>query len=143
MNALRQFCTFWIDGHFFGVEVHNVQEVLRYQEITQVPLAAPAMRGLINLRGQIVPALYLRRRLELADRPPEHLPFNVVVNSDNGPVSFLVDHVGEVVQVDEPSFEPPPNTLRGVARQLIKGAYKLDNQLLLVLDPDTVLKEAA
>ena len=143
METQRQFCTFWLDGLFFGVEVHKIQEVLRYQEMTRVPLASPVVRGLINLRGQIVTALDLRRRLELDDRPTEQLPFNVVVQTAHGPVSFLVDQIGEVLAVEESAFEPAPNTLRGVARQMIGGAYKLENQLLLVLDPDTVLSGVA
>ena len=65
---------------------------------------------------------------------------NVVVRTDDGPVSFLVDEIGDVVEVHADQFETPPNTLRGPARQLIRGAYKLPNQLLLVLDPNVVVR---
>lgn len=139
MAEQRQFCTFFLDNYFFGVDVQQVQEVLRYQEQTRVPLAPYVIRGLINLRGQIVIAMDLRRRLELSERPNEALPMNVVVRTDDGPVSLLVDEIGEVVDVADDLFEPPPETVAGVARELIVGAYKLANRLLLILDTEKIV----
>ncbi len=136
MSSYRQFCTFLLDGLFFGVEVHKVQEVIRYQEMTRVPLASQVIRGLINLRGQIVTAIDLRRRLELRERPQGVQPMNVVVRTDDGPTSLLVDSIGDVLEVSDEAFERPPETLRGIARELICGAYKLRDRLLLVLDVD-------
>src|SRR6516165_6858853 len=121
----HQYCTFFVAGHYFGLDVLKVQEVIRYQEMTRVPLAPPVVRGLINLRGQIVTALDLRRRLGLADRPADQPPVNVVVQTDDGAVSLLVDEIGDVLEVSEKAFEPPPETFRGAARELIQGAYKL------------------
>src|SRR5262245_37201472 len=108
--------------------------------MTRVPLAHPVVRGLINLRGQIVTAIDLRRRLDFPDPPADQLPVNVVVNTDDGAVSLLVDDIGDVLQVSEELFEPPPETLRGLARKLIRGAYKLNDRLLLLLDTDTLLR---
>src|ERR1043165_9403518 len=136
MSDDRQFCTFFVDGLYFGVEVLKVQEVIRYQEMTPVPLAPPVVRGLINLRGQIVTAIDLRRRLELKDRPAELLPVNVGVQTDDGAVSLLVDEIGDVLEVPEKMFERPPETLKGTARELIRGAYKLQDRLLLILDTE-------
>jgi purine-binding chemotaxis protein CheW len=133
-ESSRQFCTFRLADHEFGVDVLRVQEVIRYQQMTRVPLAPPVVEGLINLRGQIVTALDLRRRLDLPERPAGQLPMNVVIRTDHGPVSFLVDDIGDVVEVDETSFERVPDTLRGVPRQLIEGVYKLEGRLLLILD---------
>src|SRR3954454_19123499 len=113
MATAHQYCTFTVDGHYFGVDVLRVQEVIRYQEMTRVPLAAPMVRGLINLRGQIVTAIDLRRRLEFEDRPADQLPLNVVVQTDDGAVSLLVDEIGDVLEIPEQAFEPPPETLRG------------------------------
>ena len=132
----RQFCTFLVDGLYFGIEVFQVQEVIRFQEMTRVPLASPVIKGLINLRGQIVTAIDLRRGLELADRPEGSLPMNVVVRTGDGVVSLLVDEIGEVVSTDQATFEAPPETLRGTARTLIDGVYKLKGRLLLVLNTD-------
>jgi purine-binding chemotaxis protein CheW len=102
--------------------------------MTRVPLAPSVVRGLINLRGQIVTAIDLRRRLELPERADGELPVNVVVQTDDGAVSLLVDEIGEVLPVSEQAFELPPETLRGTARDLIRGAYKLEGRLLLILD---------
>ena len=135
----RQFCTFYLDGLFFGVDVENVQEVIRYQEMTGVPLASPVVRGLINLRGQIVTALDLRERLALPARPDGQLPMNVVVRDEDGAVSLLVDEIGDILEVDDELFERPPENLSGVARELITGAYKVHGRLLLTLDIDRAM----
>jgi purine-binding chemotaxis protein CheW len=136
MATSSPFCTFFLDELLFGVVVPKVQEVLRSLEMTQVPLAPPAVRGLINLRGHIVTAIDLRRRLGLGERPPDQCPINVVVQTEDGTVSFLVDTIGDVQEVEEDTFEPPPATLTGAARELICGTYKLKDRLLLVLDTE-------
>jgi purine-binding chemotaxis protein CheW len=145
MAERSQFCTFYLDGLLFGVELKGVQEVIRSLEMTQVPLAPEVVGGLINLRGQIVTAVDLRRRLELEARPPEALPMNVVVRSDDGAVSLLVDEIGDVVEVEDTTFEPPPETLRGKVRAMIMGVHKLENNLLHVLDTEKAcqISEAA
>src|SRR5580704_11823956 len=104
--------------------------------MTRVPLTPAVIRGLINLRGQIVMALDLRRRFAMADRPESELPMNVVVRTDDGAVSFLVDEIGDVLEVEEENFESPPETIQGAARELVKGVYKLEERLLLVLDTE-------
>ena len=142
MIERRQFSTFFLDGLFFGVEVEKVQEVIRYQEMTRVPLGPPEVEGLINLRGQIVTALDLRRRLELPERPPEERPMNVVVRTADGALSLLVDEIGDVLEVEESAFERPPETLTGTVRELILGAYKLKDRLLLTIDTEKVIKLA-
>src|SRR5690348_9690850 len=121
MPDARQFSTFVVDGYLFGVPVIHVQEVIRHQEMTTVPLAPEVVGGLINLRGQIVMAIDLRRRLDFPDRSEGELPMNVVVKTEDGAVSLLVDKIGDVVEIDEDSFEMPPDTLEGVARELING----------------------
>ena len=133
MAGEQQFCTFYLDGLFFGIEVEKVQEVIRHQAMTGVPLAPRLIGGLINLRGQIVTAIDLRLRLGLSERSPEALPMNVVARSDDGAVSLLVDEIGDVVEVSGEAFEPPPDNLQGEARALVRGVYKLPRRLLHVL----------
>jgi purine-binding chemotaxis protein CheW len=132
--ARRQFCSFFLDSLRFGVDVQKVQEVVPYQELTRVPLAPPTVLGLLNLRGQIVTGIDLRRRLELADRPASSLPMNVVLRCEDSPVSFLVDEIGDVIEVDADAWERAPETLRGRVRELIQGVYPLPDELLLILD---------
>ena len=136
MSTTNQFCTFYVDGLFFGIAVLGVQEVIRYQEMTRVPLASNVVSGLINLRGQIVTAIDLRRRLSLDDRKAGELPMNVVVRTADGTVSLLVDEIGDVLDVDESTYERPPENLTGVARELVQGVYKLKERLLLILDTE-------
>ncbi len=121
-----------------GVGVEHVGEVLRQQQNTPVPLAHEEVAGLINLRGEIVTALDLRRRLGL-DTVGEQPQMNVVLTMGEEAVSLLVDEIGEVVTVSEDAFEPPPETVTGPTRELILGAFKLDERLLLLLDTERAL----
>ncbi len=134
MAQTSQFCTFYLDKLLFGVELKGVQEVIRFLDVTKVPLAPSVVSGLINLRGQIVTAVDLRRRLELEPCPLGLLAMNVVVTSEDGSVSLLVDEIGDVVEVEETTFEPPPETLRGTVRAIIVGVHKLNDRLMHVLD---------
>ena len=136
-----QFCTFYVENLFLGIDVQQVQEVIRYQEMTRVPLAAPAISGLINLRGQIVTAIDLRVRLGLPARPAREQPMNVVVRDGDAAVSLLVDRIGDVLEVNDAEFERPPSTIRPSMRGLILGAYKLPEELLLVLDTAQTVTE--
>jgi len=132
-----------LDQFLFGVDVRKVQEVIRSLKLTRVPLAPEVISGLINLRGEIVTAIDLRRRLELPPRPPGVEPMNVVVQTGAEAVSLLVDAIGAVVTVTPEAFEKPPETLTGVARDLILGAYKLKDRLLLALDVEKAIQGAA
>ena len=134
MPRPRQLCSFHLDTLLFGVEVEQVQEVRRPQALTKVPLAPPAVAGLINLRGQVVTAIELRERLGRPPRPEGTDPVVIVVRLHGEAVSLLVDSIADVVDVDLRDFEAPPDTLDGAARDLIRGAYKLHGQLLLALD---------
>jgi purine-binding chemotaxis protein CheW len=140
MADLKQYCSFFVDDLYFGVDVRQVQEVIRYQEMTRVPLAPPEVGGLINLRGQIVTAIDLRKRLQLPERCSEQTPMNVVIRTDDGTVSLLVDEIGDVLNVEAESFEKAPETMRGIARELIDGVYKLKDQLMLVLSTDKAVQ---
>ena len=136
----KQYCSFHVADCCFGVDVQVVQEVIRYQEMTRVPLAAREVSGLINLRGQIVTAIDLRRRLGLPDRAAGVLPMNVVIRTpDDGAVSLLVDEIGDVVQPDGDSYEPPPATLIGPTRDVVAGVHKLKDRLMLVLNTAAAL----
>ena len=131
-----QLATFTLDDRLYGVGVERVQEVLRSQARTRIPLAPPAIAGLVNLRGQVLTAIELREQLGLPPRPQGEEPMVVVIRVGTEPVSLLVDSIGAVVDVDPDSFENPPDTLVGPGRELILGAYKLPHRLLLALDVD-------
>jgi len=136
MAQSSQFCTFYLDKLLYGIELRGVQEVIRYVEMTHVPLAPDVVSGLINLRGQIVTAIDLRKRLDLEPLGSGAQPVNVVVRSEDGAVSLLVDEIGDVIAVEEDSFEPPPETLHGNVRSVILGVHKLENRLMHLLDKE-------
>jgi|SRR5579883_1216791 len=138
--SIRQLCTFCVDHLLLGVDLDDVQEVLRFQDITPVPLAHPVVRGLINLRGQIVTALDLRVRMGMGSRAADTAPMNVVVRHRDGIASLLVDEIGDVVEVDPGRYEAPPQTLAPASRQLIDGVYKLEPRLLLLLNTQRAVR---
>lgn len=129
-----QLCTFHIGGFCFGLDVARVQEVVRHQPMTRVPLAAAEVRGLINLRGQIITTVDLRRRLELPARSDTAPPTNVLVLGPDGVVSLEVDTISDVLEIDPGSVEAPPEMLPASVRASLRGVCKLPDRLLLLLD---------
>ena len=134
MTTTKQLCTFMLGDQFFAVDALTVQELIRQQPMTRVPMAPASVRGLINLRGQIVTAIDLRSRLGLPPADCQNKPMNVVIRGDDGAVSLLVDQIGDVIEADDSNFEEPPDTLSSSQRELILGAYKLADRLLMLLD---------
>src|SRR5690348_8415845 len=137
--ASQQYATFEVAGQLFGVTVDAVQEVLSFNEYTSVPLAPPAVGGLFNLRGQVIAAIDLRVQLGLPRQSLDGSVMNVILRGDDEPVSLLVDRIGEVLELDEATFEAPPETLRGSVRELVVGTFKMDGRLMLELDVDTAV----
>jgi purine-binding chemotaxis protein CheW len=140
--STTQLCTFMVDDLLFGVEVTQVQEVLRAQPMTRVPLASGVVRGLINLRGQIVTAVDLRACLGLPRRSGEEELMNVVIRGSDGGVSFLVDTIGDVLEVPSTAFEKPPSTMKASLSRMVSAVCKLPDRLLLVLVPERALPAA-
>lgn len=135
-----KYCTFYVDDLYLGIEVTQVVEVIRYQEMTRVPLAPDIVQGLINLRGQILCAVDLRRRLGMPERGEDaDLPDNVVIQTHDGALSLLVDVVGDVVEVEHDEVEPPPHSLRPEHRDLIRGVYKTSDDLMLLFEAGQVM----
>ena len=138
--AICQYATFEVAGQLFGVEVGAVQEVLSFSEYTAVPLASPAVGGLFNLRGQVIAAVDLRVQLGLTRQVLDQGPLmNVILRSEDGPVSLLVDRIGEVIDLDDTEFEAPPETLTGPTRDLVLGTVKLEGRLMLTIDVNQAL----
>lgn len=132
-------CTFHVAEYFFGLDVSRIQEVIRYQEMTHIPLAHETISGLINMRGQIVTAINMRQRLGFSAMPENEKPLNIIVRTDDGAVSLLVDNIGDVIDIPRDTFEALPENLKGDIQQVLKEVCKLDNKLLLILDIEQVL----
>lgn len=138
MGSPKQICTFRCDRYLFGIDVLLVQEIIRHMRFTRVPLAPPVVIGLINLRGQLVTAIDLRRRMDLPPSPEGQKTINVVVRHEEAAVALQVDEIGDVVDVGDELFEKTPETVQGLARELMTGVYKLKDTLLLILDTSKV-----
>ena len=142
-QAQRRLATFWAGGLLLGVDVAVVQEVLAARPVTAVPLAPPGMLGLLNLRGQLVTAVDARQRLGLPAHAPDDGAVNVIIRTEDDVVSLVVDRAGEVVEVDEGSFEEVGDVVGEAIGALVTGAHKLDDALLLVLDAERTVSVTA
>ena len=140
MSQTEQLTTFYVNNELFGIQVHKVQEVTNKPIVFKVPLSPPFVKGLINLRGQIATALGLRVIFANQDIESES-EMSVVCKIDGNLISLIVDKIGDVVEVDKEQFELPPDTLQANIRNYIKGIYKLNGQLLSILDLDMLAKE--
>ncbi len=136
-NQTKQFSTFYVADRLYGIDVMRVQEVTRALPLTQVPLAPKFVHGLINLRGQISTAIGLRELFEIKGVQQEN-PMNVVCKLDEVLVSFFVDRIGDVMELEEKDFEPAPETIPFEIRRFIEGVYKVPGALLSVVDVDRV-----
>jgi purine-binding chemotaxis protein CheW len=134
MKTAELYCTFTVDNYLFGAPVMRVQEVVRNQAMTPVPLAAPEIKGLLNLRGQIATAIDLRRRLGLPERAAESAPVHVLLSDGDGAVSLMVDQVEDVQEVHPDIIETPPETVNPAIRALLRGVARREHRLLLLLD---------
>lgn len=140
----QQICTFYLNSTYFGIPIQEVQEIVRHQTPTRVPLAETDVCGLINLRGQIITVIDLKRRLDMPAETTERLAddaqYNVVINAGDDLVSLQIDRLDDILELSEDEFEPPPATLQGTLRQFLQGAYKLASGFLLVLNSAKILE---
>ena len=142
MEGRHELCSFTVGDLFLGIEVTKVQEVIQFQEMTRVPLAHKLVTGLINLRGQIVTAIDMRLCFGYEPFGEDERPMNIIIHDDGHLVSLLVDNIGDVFEVDESAFEETPGTLSHEYRDIIVGAYKQPEHLLLVLCPEKAVERA-
>lgn len=132
------YCTFWVGGHYCAVPGQSIREVLRPQAVTKVPLAPPTIRGLINLRGQIIVAVDLRRRLSLGEELPVVDQPHVIVEAHGEVVSLMVDAIGDVLTKENLRTHSPPSNLPATLLPYIREVVTGTEHTLLVLDPEKV-----
>ncbi len=136
----KDFVTIRLAGQLLGIPVLLVQDVIRLQNMTRVPLAPPWVAGVLNLRGRIVTAIALRERLGMTRRGVgEKAAMSVVVDFKGESYSLIIDSVGEVLSLPDALFEKNPVTLDQRWREVSDGIYRLDDELLVVLDVRRVL----
>lgn len=132
-----QYSTFFVAGRLYGIDVTRVQEVVKPMRMTTVPLAPSFVRGLINLRGQVATAIGLRELFEL-HQEPSISTMNVICRIDSNLVSLLVDEIGDVIEVSSQDYEKTPQTIPLTVRRFMDGVYKVNSQLLSIIDVDKI-----
>lgn len=135
----NQYVSFWVDNQLLGVPVNSVQEVLNPQSIASTPKARPEIAGLLNLRGQIVTAVNLRKRMGLPDLEGDAESMNVVIRLNEESFSLLVDEVGDVINVPAETMEPVPQTLDTRWKTVTQGVFRLEERLFIILNVGTIL----
>ena len=135
----QDFVTVRLDGQLLGIPVLAVHDVLKEQKLTQIPLSPEWVAGVLNLRGKIVTAIDLRSRLKLPKRGDNEKSMSVVVEHGGEPYSLQIDEVGEVLSLDDQYFERSPVTLDPAWRDVSMGIYRLEGELLAILDVDKLL----
>lgn len=136
----KQFTTFTVDGRVYGIDVMKVQEVTKPLQVTVMRTAPAFVKGLINLRGQIATAIGLRELFGL--RVNDDIEkMTVVCRIEDVLISLLVDNIGDVVEVDDGSFESTPVTVPANIRPFMDGVYKTDGAILSILNIDSILVE--
>ncbi len=138
-SAAQEFVTLTVANQLCGIPVLTVRDILGVQQVTRVPLAPPEVAGSLNLRGRIVTAIDLRRRLGLSAANADSKPMSVVVETAGEFYSLLVDQVGEVLALDDDAREANPPTLDPRWRSVSLGVFRLQGQLMVVLDVDKLL----
>ena len=140
-SDLLQLVSFHIGGEEFGLNILQVQEIIRIQQLTRVPNSPDFVEGVINLRGKVIPVIALRRRFGLGDAPHDKQTRIVVVEVRGSVLGFIVDSVSEVLRIPADTVEPPPR-LSKVEREYVSGVGKLDNRLLILLDIDRLMSDS-
>ncbi|MFZ9001363.1 MAG: chemotaxis protein CheW [Bacteriovoracaceae bacterium] len=137
-TSIEQLCGFKIGDGFYGISVVDVQEVIKPQRVTIIPKAPSYIRGLINLRGQIVTQINLRTMFGLEDKSKEE-HMNIVVSRGDSLFALVVDEILDVIDVNKSDFENTPNTIDKKISIYIKGVFKLEEGLQVLIDLDKVL----
>ena len=136
---LHEYVTAVIGGQLFGLPILRVQDVFAPERLTKVPLAPDEIAGVLNLRGRIVTLINMRHRLGLAGEQDNTAPMVVGVESRGESYGLLIDSVGEVLKLGDIACEPNPSNLDPRLASVSTGIYRLERQLLMVLDVDRVL----
>ncbi len=140
VNSSDQYCTFYLGNQLLGIEALNVQEITQQREFTKVPRSPSSVKGMINLRGQLVVAIDLRTRFSMEECTDESEQMNIIMRVNDEMVSLIVDKIGEVIRVDNSNYEDVPAHLNQKFGGLFTGIYKLEKELLAVLNLEKTLQ---
>ncbi len=134
-----QLVVFDLASEYYGVDIGDVREIIRMQTVTRVPGAPPYVEGIINLRGQVIPVVDLRKRLELTLGEQSNESRIVWVTINGQDVGVIVDAVTEVLRIPISSIEPPSSMVSSVDSDYLRGIAKMESRLIILLDLGKVL----
>lgn len=138
-EEINQYCGFKVAGEEYAIPVMQVQEVIKPQQVTPIPLAQEQIRGLINLRGQIVTCLSLRKLFNQKD-DLQKAYMNIIVKGQEGLFSLVVDEVTDIIDIQTENLEGTPDTINSNLRKYVSQIYKRDNGLVILLSIDQLVK---
>lgn len=139
VSCEQEYITFYLGDLLLGINIHHVQEINRNLDMTLVPHAPSSVKGVINLRGEVVLVVDLRQVLGLPTAPLTRSSRNVIVKNGDEQIGLLVDRVADVVLASGEELDPMPANLRGMDQQYFSSVYKMDNGLLVILNVDVTL----
>ena len=140
VDLRTDYLAIYVNDQMFGLPVLQVQDVLANQKVTKVPLAPSEVDGALNLRGRIVTAINVRRKLNLPATENEKKPMSVVVEHNNELYSLVVDAVGDVFPLHDEDFQNTPPTMESSWRSISNGIFRMDDKLLIILDISKLLE---
>jgi len=136
---VKQLISFTVGAEEYGLELLRVKEVIRMHQITWLPKAPFSVKGIINLRGDVIPIVDLRDRFGLEAAEHTNMTRVIVVEVEGRPIGMVVDSASQVVRIPSDQIEPPPPVMGGISRELITGVGKMDDRLIILLDVDQIL----
>ena len=140
-GQVSQVVSFRLANEEYGLNIMRVQEIILWGEITEIPEVADYIRGLINLRGKVIPIVDLRKRFGLEATPPNEHTRIVVVNASGNTFGVVVDAVNEVLRIEGEQVEPPPTGLLGHQQAYLQGLVKMGEKIMILLDTDKLLAD--
>ncbi len=139
VEKLDQMISFNIGEEDYGVNIQTVKEVIRKREITRLPKAPAFVKGVINLRGDIIPIIDLRERFGMEQRESTDMTRVIVAEVDGRPIGMVVDSVSHVIRIAQDQIEPPPEMVGGISEEYLKGVGKVGEQLIVLLNIDRIM----
>jgi purine-binding chemotaxis protein CheW len=140
VDEVLHFVSFYLGNEIFGIDILRVQEIIKMSEYTRVPNAPQCVKGVINLRGKVLPVISLRAKLGLDEISYDKETRIVVVAMKNKVVSFIVDRVNEVMHIPSSAIEPPPSAFSGIEASFISSIAKLESKLLIIMNLEKMLE---
>jgi len=134
-----QYLTAYVNDHYIGVSIRNIQDVIGPQSITQIPRARDAIAGVLNLRGRIVTAIDMHKRLEEPCTHAKSASMGIIIESHDELFSLLVDHVEDVMTINFEDIEHVPPTLNPLWQSVCEGVYQMQGKIMILIDIERIL----